>query len=151
MMGLKTRKRICGILLVLNLCFIWGNSLLPAQASQAFSDGTGSLMGLLLNLGELTELGSVLVRKAAHFLEFLTLGILLTWLLQLSGKRTGYAALWGLLAACLDEGIQFFVPGRAPGLADVAIDLCGVVTGMVLLQMGYGIIRGKQPIQHGGN
>lgn len=146
MMELKNRKRLCAALLVLNLCFIWGNSLLPAAVSQTLSDNTRTLL-----LGfEHPELFSMLVRKCAHFLEFTALGMLLSWYLRLNGKRTGHALRWGLLAACIDEGIQFFVPGRAPGLADVAIDFCGAAAGMVLLQMGYGILRRKQPIQHGG-
>lgn len=146
MMELKNRKRLCAALLVLNLVFIWGNSLLPAAVSQTLSDNTRTfLLGF-----DHAELFSVLVRKCAHFLEFTALGMLLSWHLRLNGKRTGHALRWGLLAACIDEGIQFFVPGRAPGLADVAIDFCGAAAGMVLLQMGYGILRRKQPIQHGG-
>ena len=57
----------------------------------------------------------------------------------------GRAVLWGLLAACIDESIQFFVPGRAPGLLDVGIDVCGAAAGMILLQTGYRIVRRKQP------
>lgn len=146
MMKWKKRKRLCAVLLILNLAFIWGNSLLPAAVSQTLSDNTQTLL-----LGfEHPELFSMLVRKCAHFLEFTALGLLLSWHLRLNGRQTGHALRWGLLAACIDEGIQFFVPGRAPGLADVAIDFCGAAAGMVLLQMGYGILRRKQPIQHGG-
>ena len=144
MMDKRRQKLLCTVLLVLNLGFIWGNSLLPADASQALSDGTGSFMGLLLHLGDLTQLGSVLIRKAAHFAEFAALGMLLAWQLWLREKNIGRAVLWGLLAACIDESIQFFVPGRAPGLLDVAIDTCGVLTGILLLRIGYKLITRRQ-------
>lgn len=150
MMDKRRQKLLCTVLLVLNLGFIWGNSLLPADASQALSDGTGSFMGLLLHLGDLTQLGSVLIRKAAHFAEFAALGMLLAWQLWLREKNIGRAVLWGLLTACIDESIQFFVPGRAPGLLDVAIDVCGAAAGMILLQTGYRIVRRKQTISFGG-
>lgn len=145
MMDKRRQKLLCTVLLMLNLGFIWGNSLLPADTSQALSDSTGSLMGWLLNLGELTHVGSVLIRKAAHFAEFASLGLLLAWHLLLSGKKAGYAVLLGLLAACMDETIQFFVPGRAPGLLDVAIDTCGVLAGMILLKSGYRMRKRNQP------
>ena len=150
MQNSQKRIRLCTCLLCLNLVFIWGNSLLPADASQALSDGTGSFMGLLLHLGDLTQLGSVLIRKAAHFAEFAALGMLLAWQLWLREKNMGRAVLWGLLTACIDESIQFFVPGRAPGLLDVGIDVCGAAAGMILLQTGYRIVRGKQTISFGG-
>ena len=56
-------------------------------------------------------------------------------------KRTHRPLLWGAAAACIDETIQVFVPGRGPGLRDVAIDCLGVLLGIVLLHLGHRYLR----------
>ena len=45
------RLRLCITLLVCNLIFIWGNSLLPGEISGAFSDWVKSLLAHLLPVG----------------------------------------------------------------------------------------------------
>jgi len=57
------RIRICGILLVLNLCFIWGNSLLPGELSGALSDWVKDLLASLLPVGEDMPSQGGLLRK----------------------------------------------------------------------------------------
>ena len=144
MSGRDRHLRLCRVLILLVLCFIWGNSLLPAEVSQAFSDWVKALLqGMLSGVGS-GEGGSGLLRKIAHFTEFTALGLLLHWHFLLLRKKGGHPLLWGVSAACIDETIQFFVPGRSPGLLDVGIDSCGVLTGMFLLQIGYVFIRRNQ-------
>lgn len=146
MMDHRFQTRLCRVLLVLNLAFIWGNSLLPAEISQTLSDGTRNiLMGL-----SGPAVYSMLVRKLAHFAEFAALGLLLRWRMQLLGRGAAPAALLGLAAACLDEGIQFFVPGRAPGILDLIIDFSGILAGMLVFYLGKLIKNKIQPTQHGG-
>lgn len=150
MISRDKRLRICLILLVLNLCFIWGNSLLSAERSQAFSDFVlellpGQAEGAAGSAGE-----SGTLRKIAHFTEFTALGLLLSWLSALLRKKKWLPLFGGALAACIDETIQIFVPGRGPGLLDVGIDICGAATGMLLLQIGYLILRRIYPTQYGG-
>ena len=147
----RTRSiRICVILLILNLCFIWGNSLLPAEASQTLSD---SLLEFLPDFSEGVSASpreSGVIRKIAHFTEFTALGLLLAWLSVLLQRKCRYLLPLGVAAACADECIQFFVPGRSPGILDVAIDAWGLLTGMLLLQIGHFYVRRKQPKQYGG-
>jgi len=151
MMEQRERKiRICTVLLILNLGFIWGNSLLSAELSQEISDETQGILAFLFNGIFESELASVLVRKAAHFTEFAALGLLLSWLLRLLEKKCRYALLLGMTVACVDEAIQFFVPGRAPGLLDVTIDVCGVITGMILLKIGTLVVKQIRSKQYGG-
>ena len=138
------RIRICTVLLILNLCFIWGNSLLPGEISGAFSDWVKSILEILLPGDGITKPGGGLLRKIAHFTEFMGLGIWLFWLFSMLGKHRAFALLFGTLAACMDETIQIFVPDRGPGLRDVCIDIWGVMTGMMLLQIGYYLWRRKQ-------
>ena len=74
---LRNRKRmaVCITLLCVNLCFIWGNSLLPGEISGAIS---GWLRELLLGAApEGPDVGHGLLRKLAHFTEFACLGALL--------------------------------------------------------------------------
>ena len=130
------RMRLCAALLICILAFIWGNSLLPGTVSGAFSDWIGDLLAGLMPGGG-TETGGGLLRKAAHFTEFTALGMCLGWLAGMLGKKTVWPLLWGVAAACVDETIQRFVPGRCCSIKDVAIDSAGVLTGMILLCLGH--------------
>ena len=144
MSGRDRHLRLCRVLIFLVLCFIWGNSLLPANASQAISDGVQSLLEAIVQGAGKTSSNSGLLRKIAHYTEFTALGLVLHWHFQLLRKKGGHPMLWGVLTACIDETIQFFVPGRSPGLLDVGIDSCGVLTGMLLLQIGYVLHKRNQ-------
>ena len=114
------------MLIVLNLAFIWGNSMLPGGLSGALSNWLGDLLGLSAESG---HEGRGLLRKLAHFSEFASLGFLLCWLAYLKGERGFHifalALLGGLLTACIDESIQMLTPERGPGLVDVWIDTSG--------------------------
>lgn len=140
---IRTDKRLqlCTALLVCNLIFIWGNSLLPGEVSGAFSDWVKSILESLFSGGAPSPSGGGLLRKLAHFTEFAALGMCLGWLFGMLGKKPRYPFLCGAAAACIDETIQRFVPGRGPSLRDVAIDSCGVVTGLVLLCLGHAYLK----------
>ena len=131
------RIYICKILIILNLCFIWGNSLLPGEISGALSDWVKTLAARILPVDGLGTSGGGLLRKLAHFTEFTTLGLLLSLEFRMNQKKSWYTFPWGVLTACIDETIQMFVPGRGPGLLDVGIDSCGVLMGMLLLNTAY--------------
>ena len=131
------RLRVCRVLLVLILTFIWGNSLLPGEVSGALSDQVKALLETLLPGDSAGSSGSGLLRKAAHFTEFAALGMALGWLHGMLQKGRLRPIALGITAACIDETIQCFVPGRGPGIRDVAIDSCGVLAGMALLYLGH--------------
>lgn len=136
---IKTKNRItlCVALLMVNLAFIWGNSLLPGELSGAFSRWVKELIAFLLGQPQGGEGGHGMLRKLAHFTEFCTLGMCLRWLfgMLLQKKWTKFALplTAGFLAACIDETIQMFVPGRGPGIKDVGIDTAGVLAGIVFI------------------
>ena len=150
MSGKDRQIRICRAMLILNLCFIWGNSLLPGEVSGAFSDWVKELLMKLLPMKENLSTGGGLLRKLAHFTEFAMLGLLLGWMARLMQKKRWYPLALGAAAACVDETIQMFVPDRGPSLRDVGIDSCGVLTGIVLLQTGYFLMGRKQRKKYGG-
>lgn len=146
-----SRMRLCSTFLVLNLVFIWGNSLLPASVSGTLSQWVRDLIGWLFPGGQGAGQGDGLLRKLAHFAEFCSLGILLSCL---SGMNT--PKLWksvtlslacGFTAACVDEALQHLAPGRAPGSTDVMLDTAGVAVGIILLWAGYKIRQKNKTIK----
>ena len=84
----------------------------------------------------LVNLAERLVRKAAHFLEFLALGASLIATVRsvrpsLPLPRTALAAwLTGAAYAVSDEVHQRFVPGRSGQVTDVVLDAAGVLAGV---------------------
>ncbi|MDO5401303.1 MAG: VanZ family protein [Eubacteriales bacterium] len=146
----RTNKRmaLCITLLTLNLAFIWGNSLMPGTVSEAISSWVKSLLALVLPMGGPGGSGGFWVRKLAHLTEFTALGLCLGWLFAMLNKGKWTPLLWGVAAACVDETIQCFVPGRGPGVRDVCIDAAGVLTGVLVLRLACVLTEkfgGKQP------
>lgn len=91
------------------------------------------------------ESASLLVRKCAHFLEYLILGIFMTLSVRdLIAKREALVKkgklIWFLISfgACVlysvtDEMHQALVPGRSCELRDMMIDCCGAAIGTVII------------------
>ena len=98
--------------------------------SQQLSDET---LGFLIRLlGPI--LNSFIVRKFAHFFEFLALAFFLSGALFFTKKRflplASFAG--GVLYAVCDEIHQYFVPARACRIFDVFVDACGVICGILI-------------------
>ncbi len=92
-----------------------------------------------------------LIRKAAHFSEYASLGFLLTGgmaCLKTSWPhRWAAAALISLTAAICDELFQTRVPGRAGSPWDTALDFSGALTGLILatvLAAAYAYLRRRR-------
>jgi len=79
-----------------------------------------------------TGLGTwdLVLRKAAHAVEFAVLGALL--LRALGSERAALALAFGIAYAASDELHQLFVPGRRGSVLDVLIDAVGVALGVAL-------------------
>ena len=142
-------RRLCVALLICNVVFIWGNSLLPGSVSGAISGWVNDLVQMLLpGSDEASGAGHGLLRKIAHFTEFCTLGMLLVWQFRMHkiSPLAQYALplLGGFLVACADETIQWFVPDRGPSLIDVGIDTLGSALGIILITLiNYALKRNK--------
>jgi len=139
MVSNKKRQTICVGLLVLNIAFIWGNSLMPAQISSAISGFVRDLLaGLFEGGGQQEEqMGDGLLRKLAHFMEFTCLGMLSCWYIGMQVRKLFWIPLIpGIAVACIDELIQCFVPGRGPRITDVGIDALGVLLGVMIIYFG---------------
>lgn len=134
------KLRLCIALLIANLVFIWGNSMMPREISEAISHWVRDLLFSALPGGSGNE-GHGLLRKMAHFAEFSCLGLCLSWLIRMVREKKWEHWLLplagGFLTACIDETIQCFVPGRGPGIRDVAIDTAGALVGIALFSLVY--------------
>ena len=137
--------RLAAALLIANLILIWGNSLLPGEISRILSTFVRDLLDWSVS-GDITpDQGHGLLRKLAHFTEFASLGMILTWIVILLERPRPLALAGGFAAACIDETIQFFVPERGPAFTDVLIDTAGVLTGLILLLLIRHWRRNPQP------
>lgn len=140
------RKRLLNILIVLTLCFIWGNSMVSKTVSARISDsvldginwcaeklglGADFFTVMLDQDGDgLEEPTSYLIRKIAHVTEFSVLSALLWLRLEDRGrKRIPLTVLFGVAAAAADEIIQIF-SHRGSQIQDVLIDSGGVLLGL---------------------
>lgn len=137
------RQKILTGLIVLTLCFIWGNSLMPGTISGAISDWVGAVLSRLFGGVVDTTAGHGVLRKLAHGTEYLALGVELTLLLRLWQHRPwSLLALCGISTALFDETIQLFVAGRSGQIRDVWIDLGGFCVG-VLICLFVGELRSR--------
>ena len=160
------RNRLLLFLLAALLCFIWGNSLMPASVSSDFSNLIRDIINFTVGLtGNDGMSGTGKLRKAAHAAEFAVLGVLVTSLAH--QKRTSelyrryfgssagrwrlvcIVALCGLTAACIDEAIQLTSPGRSAQISDVCLDFCGYSTGALLTAWIFLIRRGRRDVSAG--
>jgi len=145
MIRTQTRLRLCTALLIAILVFIWGNSLMSAEVSHALSEWVkGLIKPFLAESSAITQEDNPVLRKLAHFAEFAALGFCIAWRRGMLGKPFSPGFLLGCAAAALDETIQLFVPGRGPGIGDVVLDSCGVLTGMVFLHLGHTLLKKRK-------
>lgn len=91
-----------------------------------------------------------LIRKNAHFLAYLVLGILSITVLRCSGIGVWKSILCALCICVIyaigDEMHQAFVPGRGPGIKDVFIDSAGSLVG-VTIYLGFRRILQRRSIR----
>ena len=72
----------------------------------------------------------------AHFAVFACMALLLS--IRPLNWPISKTLLLAFALACATEGLQFFAIDRHPRLIDVAIDMAGALTGLLL---GYGFLR----------
>jgi VanZ family protein len=92
-----------------------------------------NLAGINLD-SALGNLSTFIVRKAAHFTEYLILGLLTYNALRENvkfNKSLILAVIIVFLYASSDEFHQSFIPGRGPAFRDVLIDTSGGLTGIM--------------------
>ncbi len=134
-MAKQTKWRMaCLIMLVI----IWGNSMLPGSISGAISNqATGGFYKLFALVFEKLpfELLHSLIRKLAHFGEYMLLGICAVNAVRFNQMKSQRIKAWLFCISCaaIDETIQFFTPNRLAKLSDVLLDSIGALCGIVLV------------------
>jgi len=141
----QKKIRFWAIMIICNILFIWGNSLLPGSVSGAISKFVSYVIyDVILGYSGSSGGGHGLLRKVAHFTEFACLGACLTHFLFLLKKPRLLALAGAFLVACCDETIQRFVPDRGPSFKDVLIDTSGAALGMIVLLVGYAYVKRRK-------
>lgn len=117
--------------------FIWHNSMEDAKISAERSGRVTEIVNEIMeSLGQ-ESVTEHFVRKLAHFSEYGLEGVFALLLFSAycldCGRCFWKIVLTGLVTALVDESIQFFSAGRAPGLLDVCIDVAGFLCGMLLM------------------
>jgi len=131
-------KRIIISLLIVTLCFIWINSMMPSQLSNEFSNSIVKLLGGTVTHSKeeakqaTTMLNSENVRKLAHFLEYAILGCVTMTLKLKHHRRLSDILLLGLGIAVIDETIQLF-DGRTSSIKDIWIDMAGFLSAILIV------------------
>ena len=139
-----------GILTVLMVAFIWGNSIQTRDQSSGQSLSVLAWLKPLLDpSGRIDdELFHILIRKTAHFAEFAALGLCVGGftvnLGRLQGRRyISLPMLMTLGVAVMDEFIQIF-SNRGSMVGDIVLDYCGGLTGMAVIAVICRLIKRKE-------
>jgi len=127
------KNRINIILVILWMAFIFTMSSFNSTDSSNQSNFLMNIITSFLNIKNLDML-SFIIRKFAHFIEYLILGILVYNLIKNYNKKTYIAIMICILYAISDEFHQMFVPGRSCQIIDIIIDIIGVISGIYLLK-----------------
>lgn len=131
------------------ITFIFTNSMQVAAVSEGASGRVLERMQQILRVlglnGAAHHLTMHIVRKLAHFCEYMLEGFLLMLCLRVYTRHllrhVSWPILGGLLTALTDETVQLFVPGRSGQVTDVWIDFSGVMTGLMVGLILLGLIR----------
>lgn len=127
------------------IAFIFGNSLQDGVASSAQSRAVMQAINALLGRLHLGPLSEHIIRKLAHFSEYMLEGFLLMLCLRVYTRRfvrhISWPLLGGMTTALADETLQRFSAGRSPQVTDVWIDMAGVVSGLLVALVLLLIVR----------
>lgn len=144
------RKIINWVLLIFWMCLIFYMSNQPANISDSQSfKAMAVLKGIGIDVnGIFGELANFVVRKCAHFLEYMILAFLIMNVVKMYFVfkiSSVLSIIFVFLYACTDEFHQLFIPGREGAFRDVMIDTCGGVTFILLYILFKISIRKNSP------
>ena len=133
--------------LIACIVFIFSNSMQIADVSSVASGRALTLMRKVFTRlgmpGIASRLTDHIVRKLAHFCEYMLEGFLLMLCMRVYTRQyvwhISVPMLGGVLTALTDETIQIFSPGRSSQVTDVWLDsavvLAGILTALVLMAL----------------
>ncbi|MEG2813563.1 MAG: VanZ family protein [Oscillospiraceae bacterium] len=132
------RSKIFAILSGLWATFIFSNSLKNGVNSEKMSNPIANAISNFFNnigINWNEESVAFFIRKAAHFTEFMLLGILVSLIFVFINRKFSYSFgtilfIITIIPVC-DEFIQTFVVGRSGQVSDVVLDFCGAFVGFI--------------------
>lgn len=134
----KHRKRIAWVLLIAWMILIFLMSHQPGEVSSSQSDlllKVFSFIGIELN-DYFGELATFIIRKTAHFSEYMIL-FFLAYNVSIKYTKEKKVRLFLIafvfIYACTDEFHQNFIPGRNMAFKDVLIDTLGGIFGYIII------------------
>ena len=129
--------------------FIFSNSMKIASVSTMSSSRVLTLLqAALRRLGHpalAQRLTDHIVRKLAHFCEYMLEGFLLMLCMRVYTRQyvwhISVPMLGGVLTALADETIQIYSPGRSSQVTDVWLDSAGVLVGILIALVFMALCR----------
>ena len=125
-------KKLSVILVIIWMIVIFMFSSYNGNISSIQSDGIVAMLARLIHYTGDIDILRVIVRKMAHFTEYLILGILVINACKYNSVKDiiKLSILICILYASLDEIHQLFIQGRGGRIFDVLIDTLGSLTGI---------------------
>lgn len=128
------KKIISTLLVIIWMAIIFIMSSFNATDSSNQSNFIVDIIVGIFNISN-TEVISLIIRKLAHFTEYLILGVLVTNMLRYYNKKTYISIIICILYAISDEIHQLFVVGRSCQIMDMFIDSIGSFSGILLFSL----------------
>lgn len=124
------KKKINLLLLIIWMTFIFTMSSFNDIQS---SNQSNIIVNFIIYIFKINnkELVSLIIRKLAHFNEYLILGILT----NNYNKKANISIIICFIYAITDELHQILVPGRSCQLLDIIIDTLGAIVGIYILNI----------------
>ncbi len=135
---MKNKKVMPWLMLVAWMGFIFIMSNTNGTRSSEQSQWVVDVLRFLgINLESfLAELATLIVRKLAHFTEYLILYFLFYKVIYMyfgKGKALLISLMFVFLFSCTDEFHQLFIPGRDGNFKDILIDTSGGMFGLIII------------------
>ena len=135
--------------LIACIVFIFSNSMQIGDVSETASGRVLLLMKKVFTRlgmpGAANHLTDHIVRKLAHFCEYMLEGFLLMLCMRVYTRQyiwhISVPMLGGVLTALTDETIQIFSPGRSSQVTDVWLDSVGVLAGILAVLVLMALCR----------
>lgn len=130
------KKQLSIILVLIWMIIIFIMSSFNAEDSANQSNFIVNIIANIFNI-ENVKLLSLIIRKLAHFTEYLILGTLVINMFTKNNAKKTYllSILLCIIYATSDEIHQIFTPGRACQIKDILIDSVGSITGIYLFKL----------------
>lgn len=134
MIHIKKQLSIILVLIWMIIIFIMSSFDATESANQS-----NFIVNIITNIFKIEniEVLSFIIRKLAHFTEYLILGFLTINMLNKNdiSKKYLLSILICIIYATSDEIHQFIIPGRACQIKDILIDSIGSITGIYLYKL----------------